>query len=286
MKLRSLLTCMFIALGSLWGSGTANAQTPTQYQILETLYGSQFPGSSATAAFWNKYLVNGSTFSTVGSSVSLQASVAFSSGQDMVLGTTNAGGGAAQIYGALTGKTTWAGGNSPYNSSSATTYKFVGTGSNAFFSATGQGGTTPPIGTISFHPASNPFAWTVTSLQTPGTIQDGETIADYNSSHGTNYASWAALIAAQTAPPVASSMNSSDMVAYGLMLNGQINYILMWNLEGQGSLATGNYTDLVLDVTGVKNPEPTSLALMGFGAVGLLGYKIRRRGKTTPAVAN
>lgn len=284
MRLRNALVCSLIALGTLFGSGVAKAQ-PNQYQILQTLYGSEVPGSSATAAFWNKFLVSNSVSTAIGSSVSLKAEVAFSAGQDMVLGTTTAGGGGAQIYGALTGKTT---GN--YNSSSATLYKFVGTGSNSFFSSTGQGGTTPPIGTISFHPANNPFAWTVTSLQTPGTIQDGETIGDYNSAHGTNYASWAALVSAQQTS-TATSMNSSDMVTYGLMLNGQLNYILMWNLEGQGTLgdpvtgAGGNYTDLVMDVTGVQNPEPASLALMGFGALGLLGYKVRRRGKSqTPAV--
>jgi len=284
MKLRSALTFTLIALGTFFGSGIAKAQ-PNQYQVLQNLYGSDLAGSSATAAFWNKYLVSGSTFAAIGSNVSLKAEVAFSSGQDMVLGTTTPGGGGAQVIGALTGKTTWAGGNSPYDSSSASVYKYVGSGSNAFFSSTGQGGTTPPIGTISFHPANNPFAWTVSSLQTAGTIQDGESISDYNSAHSTNYATWAAAVAAQTTS-TATSTSSADMVAYGLMLNGQMNYILMWNLEGQGNLGTGNYTDLALDVTGVKNPEPTSLALMGFGALGLLGYKIRRRGKPsqTPAV--
>jgi hypothetical protein len=283
MKLRSVLACTLAAFGTLFGGGIAKAQ-PNQYQVLQNLYGSEVAGSSATAAFWNKYLISGSNFSAIGSTVSLKADVAFSAGQDMVLGTTTPGGSNAQMFGALTGKTVLGAGN-VYDSSSASVYKFVGTGSNAFFSSTGQGGTTPPIGTISFHPANNPFAWTVSSLQTAGTIQDGESISDYNAANHTNYATWAAAVAAQTAS-TATSMNSADMVAYQLDLNGQINYVLMWNLEGQGNLGNGNYTDLVLDVTGVKNPEPTSLALMGFGALGLLGYKVRRRNKPsqTPVV--
>jgi len=270
MKLRSALTFSLVAVGTVFGSGIAKAQNQNTYNTLQSLYGSDFAGSSATAAFWNPKLVPGGTFTQSGTT-SLTAEIALNpSGQDLVLGTT----GHAPIVGALTG-----------SGASASFYKYLGSGTSAFFTNV-TGSNPPPIGSFSLSSGtlgSGPFAFTVTSLATPGTIYDGETVTDYNSAHGTAYTNWEQIVAAQ-GTSTAISTNSNDMLDYGLLINGKMNNVLMWNLEGEGS--TGSYTDLVVDVVGVKNPEPTSLALMGFGAFGLLGYKIRRRGKPsqTPAV--
>jgi len=270
MKLRNALTFSLVALGTVFGSGIAKAQNQNTYNTLQSLYGSDFAGSSATAGFWNKYLAPGGSFTQIGTA-SLSAEIALNpSGQDLVLGTT----GSAPIVGAVTG-----------NGGSASFYKYLGSGTTAFFTNV-TGPNSPPIGSFSLPSGSlgsGPFAWNVTSLKTPGTIYDGETVTDYNAAHGTGYSTWAQIVAAQ-GTSTATSTNSDDMITYALMINGKMNYILMWNLEGEGS--SGSYTDLVVDVTGVKNPEPTSLALMGFGPLGLLGYKIRRRGKPsqTPAV--
>jgi hypothetical protein len=266
-----------IAAGVLFAGGTAKAQN--QYQVLESLYGSQFPGSTATAAYWNQYLTSGKTFLGSGF-VTVQAEVAFSGGKNFILGTTAPDGSAYSSYGAITGSTTGTG-TGPYNSSGVHTYVsngLTGTVAGTFFQ-TGTGGTTPPIGTVGFTPSANPFSFTVSALP-KGTIFSGETIAAYNAANGTSFTSFDQLAESQT---LLSSSNTADMVAYRLVLNGQIHYILMWNTDGAGDLTSGNYTSLVFDVTGVQNPEPASLALMGFGALGLLGYKIRRRGKTDAA---
>ena len=157
MKLRNALTLSLITLGTLFGSGIAKAQDQATYNTLQSLYGSKFAGSSATAAFWNQYLVSGSTFKQT-STTSLSAEIASNpSGHDLVLGTT----GSIPIIGAVTG-----------SGASASLFKYVGSGPNAFFTNV-SGPNAPPIGSFSLSSGSlgsNPFAWNVSTLNAAGTI--------------------------------------------------------------------------------------------------------------------
>jgi hypothetical protein len=273
MKIQRIGLWILAVLGAAISNGNAKAQTPNQYQILETLYGTYVSNSSATANFWNKYLVSGSTF-TAGNpanGVTVTTEVAFPKyPANWALSTTTPSGKNTTTFGGVTGTSAWDGKNgNAFSNSAMRTYTY----SNGTFSMQTGGGSNPPSsdGTITFKPVTNTFAFTVNPISS--TISNGASISQ-------------STIDSQSKSTTVTSTNSSDMVAYRIMIGGQVNYILMWNLSGAGSLSSGNYNDLVLDVYGLQNPEPTSLALMGLGAFGLIAYRLRRRIKGDDAIAD
>lgn len=270
-------------------AGKANAQSPTQYDILQTIYGSLVnngqgngltvlspsnanyaSNEAALASYWNKDLVSSKTWSYLSAlnGVTATASIAFNSNNgNYALSTSTPSSTNTTTYGAINGKTTWGGAGTPFNNGNVNTFNYGGYVPNTFVKISG-GGNDPPqgSGTITFTPPSNPFAFTVNQLNT--TISNGTVLTQ-------------AQIDADTTS-TATSMNSSDMVGYRIVIDGVVHFALLFNLEGTGSYNGGDpngYTDLALDVTGVQNPEPTSLAMMGLGAFGLIGYRLRRRVK-------
>jgi len=291
MKLRTSPIWVLAISACLMAGETASAADPTRYDILQKIYGSQFAGSSATAAFWDQKLIADDKYwSSLADdgSVTVAAEVKFSSG-NYVLGIQNPTGTNFQAYGAVTGSSTWAGGASGFSNSGVKTYQLNGerdedgnvVPGQGKFERTGQNPSTPS-GTINFTPTSDPWAWNVFKTQTAGFVPDKK-ISAAGSPYNT-YDTWSDYYAANT--PTSERYSSTDspdhMLTYRLDLgDGGIHYIYMWNTTGDLGNFAGN--DLVLDVAAVKNPEPTSLALMGLGAAGLFGYRLRRRAAAAKA---
>jgi len=264
--------------------GTASAAPtvdPSKYDILNTIYGTYYGGPQSNS-FWDSKLQSSDKYwSALSDPITVNAEVKFSSG-NYVLGIQDPAATTFQAYGAVTGTSSWPGGTNPFNNSGVKTYQLNNDDDpgQGRFQVTGSNASNPPNqnGTISFSPSSDPWAWTVFSTNTAGFVANTK----ISTAHP-GYTSWSQYYAATTpaSERYTSATDSPDsMLAYRLSLMGETHYVYFWNVPGDGGNA---YNDLVLDVTAVQNPEPASLALMGLGAVGLLGYRLRRRGATKPA---
>lgn len=273
MKINFRLIGALAVIGAAFSGGSAKAQN--MYDILAGLTNNQINSTNATAS---QVLPAGLWTAINPSQVNLLTEVAYANSGlgngSIVLGAGTQGGSPVNVIGAITGQSvvTGSGASTLINNGSMNTYANA---SGTFVNSVSAG---LPDGTIGFAPPTNPFTWAAAISST--TVTNGTAVTTVGT------------------PTYLTSLSSNNFVAYKFTYNagpltGQTYYILMFNLSSNpGSLVTGNYDNLVLEVQaagsgGVSNPEPTSLALMGLGGFGLLGYKIRRRGKSvqSPEVA-
>lgn len=264
MKLKAVWTCCLVAAGFLCGGGKVSAQT--RYDILRATYASQGNTTLGTLsdAGWESLRVTDDKYWTAfptptagnPTPVTIWGEVKFSSG-NYAIGIENPAGTLYQSVGAVTGTSvlnpaTLANPSGTINNSDVKIYDTTG----GVYTTPESGG--PPAGSVGFEVALgsslDPWAWTITNI---GSVTAGVTPV-------------------ATHADLTSSTDTPDsMIAYRYVApNGVEHYILMWD---GGDAAGDNYSSLVLDVTGVQNPEPTSMALMGLGSLGLIGYRLRRR---------
>jgi hypothetical protein len=267
-----------LAVGLALTTSSGAFADPTPKQILEAVYGKTVGDETYASKETDSYFTQATS-----ALPQLSLDVKYSSTQ-VVLGV-DSNTGKYQALGAIYGSDVISSTNPTVKYSDAAVYAVNPSNPKQLVKQTGSSpsltiNTANGFGTFAFDVREYHFAGGNTPAPAATyTAPNNETYSQYLSTH--------TFVNGSTQFDTAHNDNGTDgpggtkgFAIYRLpdSVTGQPSYVLFLSLgNGLG--------DLVLQATGVKNPEPSSLALLGLGAVGLAGYRRLRRRDVVPVAA-